>query len=191
MHLCSRTTEIASEQGLAEPLPEAIRAFSSSPAGNTPRADRMASPSWVTSSIHIDASRYVDRYIDRRQYDQVKRLIQTIDAECCPQVLAEPLDEDEADRLAAALRVLADPARLRLLSILGAHPNGESCVCELTGPIGLSQPTVSHHLKVLTDAGLVGRERRGRWVYYWVLPEPIELLRGALAAPVSTERTVA
>ena len=118
------------------------------------------------------------------------KLIPTIDAECCPQLLAEPLDEVEADRLAAALRVLADPARLRLLSILGAHPNGESCVCELTAPIGLSQPTVSHHLKVLADAGLVGREQRGRWVYYWVLPEPIELLRGVLAAPRRDRQSV-
>jgi ArsR family transcriptional regulator, arsenate/arsenite/antimonite-responsive transcriptional repressor len=114
------------------------------------------------------------------------KLIQTIDAECCPQVLAAPLGEAEAASLAAALRVLADPARLRLLSLIGAHPNGEACVCELTEPLGLSQPTVSHHLKVLTEAGLVGREKRGRWVYYWVLPEPIQLLRGALAEPVIT-----
>jgi ArsR family transcriptional regulator len=112
------------------------------------------------------------------------KLIQTIDPACCPQVLAAPLDEAGAERLAAALRVLADPARLRLLSIIGAHPEGEACVCALTEPLGLSQPTVSHHLKVLADAGLVGREQRGRWVYYWVLPEPLELLRGALAAPV-------
>ena len=116
------------------------------------------------------------------------KLIQTIDSECCPQLLAEPLDEAPAERLAAALRVLADPARLRLLSIIGAHPNGEACVCELTGPLGLSQPTVSHHLKVLADAGLVGREQRGRWVYFWVLPEPLELLRGALAPPAETEK---
>ena len=119
------------------------------------------------------------------------KLIQTIDAECCPQLLAEPLDEEAAEQLAAALRVLADPARLRLLSILGSHPNGEACVCELTGPVGLSQPTVSHHLKVLADAGLVGREKRGRWVYFWVLPEPLELLRGALSAPVGSGRPVA
>ena len=111
------------------------------------------------------------------------KLIQTIDAECCPQLLAEPLDEDAADRLAAALRVLADPARLRLLSIIGADPNGEVCACQLTGPLGLSQPTVSHHLRVLTDAGLIGREQRGRWAYFWVLPEPLDLLRGALTAP--------
>ena len=111
------------------------------------------------------------------------KLIQTIDADCCPQVLAAPLDEEAAERLASALRVLADPARLRLLSIIGAHPNGEVCACELTEPLGLSQPTVSHHLKVLTDAGLIGREQRGRWAYFWVLPEPLELLRGTMAAP--------
>jgi ArsR family transcriptional regulator len=114
------------------------------------------------------------------------KLIQTIDADCCPQLLAAPLAEQEAERLAAALRVLADPARLRLLSIIGADPNGEVCACQLTGPLGLSQPTVSHHLKVLTDAGLIGREQRGRWAYFWVLPEPLELLRGTLAAPVGS-----
>jgi ArsR family transcriptional regulator, arsenate/arsenite/antimonite-responsive transcriptional repressor len=105
-------------------------------------------------------------------------------------LLAEPLDEPAAKRLAAALRVLANPARRRLLSILGAHPNGEACVCNLTGPLGLSQPTASHHLKFLADAGLVGREQRGRWVYYWVLPEPLELLRGALAPPAGSGKTV-
>ena len=114
------------------------------------------------------------------------KLIQTIDADCCPQVLAAPLDEEAAERLAGALRVLADPARLRLLSIIGADPDGEVCACQLTGPLGLSQPTVSHHLKVLMDAGLIGREQRGRWAYFWVLPEPLELLRGTLAAPVGS-----
>jgi ArsR family transcriptional regulator len=113
------------------------------------------------------------------------KLIQTIDAECCPQVLAAPIDEQAAERLAAALRVLADPARLRLLSLIGAHADGEACVCDLTAPLGLSQPTVSHHLKVLNEAGLVGREQRGKWVFYRVLPEPIELIRGALAGPAT------
>jgi ArsR family transcriptional regulator len=112
------------------------------------------------------------------------RLIQTIDAECCPAVLEAPLDEDEADRLAASLRVIADPARLRLLSLVGA--SGEVCVCDLTEVLGLSQPTVSHHLKVLTDAGLLEREQRGRWAYFRLRPEPIELLRGALAQPALT-----
>ena len=157
----------------------------SSPPGNKDPSLGHLLPRW----LRIDERRYVDRNIDRRQYVEV-RLIQTIDAACCPQLLAEPLGERDAERLAAALRVLADPARLRLLSILGAHPNGEACVCDLTAPIGLSQPTVSHHLKVLADAGLVGREKRGRWAYFWVLPEPLELLRGALAAPVGSGRPV-
>jgi ArsR family transcriptional regulator len=113
----------------------------------------------------------------------VVRLIQTIDETCCPQLLAAPLDEVAAERLGAALKVLADPTRLRMLSLIGAHPDGEVCVCDLTGPLGLSQPTVSHHLKVLTDAGLVGREQRGRWVFHWVLPEPLQLLRSALLPP--------
>ena len=112
------------------------------------------------------------------------REIAVIDAACCPQILAGPLGEDQAERLAGALKVLAEPARLRLLSLIGAQPDGEACVCDLTAPLGLSQPTVSHHLKVLTEAGLVGREQRGRWVYYWLLPEPIELLRSALAEPI-------
>jgi ArsR family transcriptional regulator len=109
------------------------------------------------------------------------KLIQTIDATCCPVVLSSPLGDDDAERLAGALRVLADPARLRLLSLIGA---GESCVCDMTAPLGLSQPTVSHHLKVLAEAGLVRREQRGRWAYFRVNPEPLELLREALASPV-------
>jgi ArsR family transcriptional regulator len=111
------------------------------------------------------------------------KLIQTIDAECCPRVLDAPLDEASAERLAASLRVVADPARLRLLSLIGA--SGEVCACDLTETLGLSQPTVSHHLKVLTEAGLLDREQRGRWAFFRLQPEPIELLRGALATPVS------
>ena len=120
--------------------------------------------------------------IDHRQYVAVK-LIQTIDASCCPAVMSAPLGDDDAERLAGALRVLADPARLRLLSLISGTSAGESCVCDLTEPLGLSQPTVSHHLKVLTEAGLVQREQRGRWAYFRVNPEPLELLRGALAPP--------
>jgi ArsR family transcriptional regulator len=113
------------------------------------------------------------------------KLIQTIDATCCPPVLSAPLGETEAERLAAALRVLAEPARLRLLSIISACAEGEACVCDLTEPLGLSQPTVSHHLKVLADAGLVEREQRGRWAYFRVNTEPLELLRAALASKAS------
>ncbi len=68
-------------------------------------------------------------------------------------------------------KALSDPVRLRLLSLIASHEGGEACVCDLTGPFDVSQPTISHHLKVLREAGLVGSERRGTWVYYWVLPD--------------------
>ena len=101
-------------------------------------------------------------------------------AASCPPLSAGPLETDEARRLAAALKTIADPARLRLLSLIQAQPNGEACVCHLTEPLGLSQPTVSHHLKVLRQAGLVERERRGSWAYYRVIPEPLAALREQL-----------
>jgi ArsR family transcriptional regulator len=101
-------------------------------------------------------------------------------AASCPPLLAGPLDAPEADRLAAALKVLADPARLRLLSLLQAQPTGEACVCHLTEPLGLSQPTVSHHLRVLLDAGLVEREQRGSWAFYRLVPGSLGTLAGLL-----------
>jgi ArsR family transcriptional regulator len=98
---------------------------------------------------------------------------------CCEPVLASVLDEDAAEELAGAFKVLADPARLRLLSLIAAA--GEVCACELVAPLGRSQPTVSHHLKVLHDAGLLDREKRGSWVWYRVVPERLAVLRDALA----------
>ncbi len=98
----------------------------------------------------------------------------------CPPLLQEPIDADQAELLGAALKVLADPARLRLLSLIQAQPGNEACVCHLTAPLGLSQPTVSHHLKVLLQAGLVEREQRGSWAYFRVLPEPLAALRELL-----------
>jgi ArsR family transcriptional regulator len=98
----------------------------------------------------------------------------------CPPLLQGPLDQRDADRLARALKTVADPARLRLLSLIQAQPGGEACVCHLTEPLGLSQPTVSHHLKVLLEAGLVERERRASWAYYRVVPETLATLRDIL-----------
>jgi len=111
------------------------------------------------------------------------RLVKTIATmtATCPPLLAGALDPDDAENLARALRVLADPARLRILSLIQAQPDGEACVCHLTEPLGLTQPTVSHHLKVLLDAGLVEREQRGSWAYYRVLGEPLASLRALLA----------
>ncbi len=99
--------------------------------------------------------------------------------ECCPPLVGADLDAAEAERLAALLKVVADPARLRLLNILAA--TDETCVCDLTEPLGLTQPTVSHHLKVLHEAGFTTRERRGKWVYHRLVRDRLDELAGALA----------
>jgi ArsR family transcriptional regulator len=100
--------------------------------------------------------------------------------DCMPLFSGAVLDDKAATRLAGLLRVLADPARLRILSLLQAQPAHEACVCHVTDHLGLGQPTVSHHLRVLFDAGLVERERRGNWVYYRTVPGALEGLRDAL-----------
>ena len=99
---------------------------------------------------------------------------------CCGPVLVEPLDHTEADELAAAFKVLADPVRLRLLSLVATAPEGELCACDVVDMIGRSQPTVSHHLAILADAGLLVREQRGRWAYFRVEPDRVAVLRDAL-----------
>ena len=109
----------------------------------------------------------------------MRRMIAELDA-CCAPLTAAPLGADDAEILAGVLRALADPARLRLVSLLAAAPNAECCGCDLTGPLGLAQPTVSHHLKVLHEAGLLTRERRGRWVYYTLRPDRLAELRSIL-----------
>ena len=100
--------------------------------------------------------------------------------DCTPLFSGAALDEPAAARLAGLLRVLADPARLRILSLLQAQPSHEACVCHVTDFLGLGQPTVSHHLRVLFDAGLVQRERRGNWVYYRAVPGALDSLRSAV-----------
>jgi ArsR family transcriptional regulator, arsenate/arsenite/antimonite-responsive transcriptional repressor len=97
---------------------------------------------------------------------------------CCPSVLDAPLKERDAQQLASAFAALGDPVRLRLLSLIAAE--GEICACDLVEPIGKSQPTVSHHLKVLLEAGLVERDRRGTWMWYRVVPARLNQLREVL-----------
>ena len=101
-------------------------------------------------------------------------------APCCPSVLAASLGASEAAELALGFTALADPVRLQVLSILAGAPEGEVCVCDFVGPLGKSQPTVSHHLKVLSDAGLVHGERRSKWVYYSLDRQRLATLRDAL-----------
>ncbi|MGB2737434.1 MAG: metalloregulator ArsR/SmtB family transcription factor, partial [Candidatus Nanopelagicales bacterium] len=94
---------------------------------------------------------------------------------CCSTGLAQPMSRDEAERLAHVLKAVADPARLQLLSLI--RSNGEACACDLYEPLGLSQPTVSHHLKVLTEAGLIHREQRGTWAWFTINPARLRDLR--------------
>lgn len=98
--------------------------------------------------------------------------------ECCPEALRSPLSQDQASDIAQGFAALADPARLRIYSIIASQPD-KVCACSLVEPVGRSQPTVSHHLRVLYEAGLVDRERRGTWVWYWAEPRRLEhLVRG-------------
>lgn len=106
-------------------------------------------------------------------------------ASCCPLLADEPLTRDRAGDLAAMFKALGDPVRLQLLSMIASHPGGEACVCDLTPAFDLSQPTVSHHLKMLREAGLVGCERRGTWVFYWAVPSAFAQL-SAVLGPAAT-----
>ncbi len=97
---------------------------------------------------------------------------------CCPSVLAEPLAEADAEDLAKVFAALSDPVRLRLLSLVAQA--GEICSCDLQDPLGKAQPTISHHTKVLAEAGLLSGEKRGRWVWWRIMPERMAAVRGAL-----------
>jgi ArsR family transcriptional regulator, arsenate/arsenite/antimonite-responsive transcriptional repressor len=101
----------------------------------------------------------------------------------CPPLLLKHLNPGEAEQLAVLFRVLGDPSRLQLLSLIASQPTGAACVCELIEPLGLSQPTVSHHLKVLYEAGFVTKERRGTWIYYQVVPQTLQTLCNILTPP--------
>ena len=102
---------------------------------------------------------------------------------CCSPLTSEPLSREQAERVAPLLKALADPVRLRLLSLVASHSDGEACVCDLHDAFDLSQPTISHHLKVLHDVGLLGRAKRGVWVYYSIQHEALADL-GALIGAV-------
>jgi ArsR family transcriptional regulator len=101
---------------------------------------------------------------------------------CCTPLQREPLTAEEAEQLATTMKALADPTRLRLLSIVAASEGSEACVCDLIGPVGLSQPTVSHHLKVLTTAGFLERSKRGTWAYFTLVPGALDRVSQLLTA---------
>ncbi|WP_179468180.1 ArsR/SmtB family transcription factor [Mycolicibacterium vinylchloridicum] len=100
---------------------------------------------------------------------------------CCPPLAHQPLEADWADELARMFKALGDPVRLRMLSLIASHEGGQCCVCDISPSFELSQPTISHHLKTLREAGLLDCERRGTWVHYWVIPTAIAQLSAVLA----------
>ncbi len=107
--------------------------------------------------------------------------VASVTGACCAPLVRAALSAEDAATLATTLKAIADPARLRLLSLVAAHEGAEACVCDLIEPLGLSQPTVSHHLKVLVDAGLLEREKRGVWAYFALVPGALDSLAAVLA----------
>ena len=106
-------------------------------------------------------------------------------AACCSPLSAGPLSAGQAEQVAPLLKALADPVRLRLMSLVASHPGGEACVCDLNDAFDLSQPTISHHMKVLHDVRLVEREKRGVWVYYRARPQALASLGAIISCPPS------
>lgn len=108
-------------------------------------------------------------------------MIQPADlAACCSPVTGGVVSDETAETLARMFKALGDPTRVKLLSMIAAAPEGEACICDMTEPVGLSQPTVSHHMKLLVEAGLATREKRGKWAYYRVVPAVLSSLSLAL-----------
>jgi ArsR family transcriptional regulator len=108
------------------------------------------------------------------------RRVSNLTADCCPRLGVAALAEAQAAELAVMFKALGDPVRLRLVSLIAGHPGGEACVCEISATFDVSQPTISHHLKALRKAGLLDCERRGTWVYYWVIPAVFQQLSSVL-----------
>jgi ArsR family transcriptional regulator, arsenate/arsenite/antimonite-responsive transcriptional repressor len=105
-------------------------------------------------------------------------------AACCAPLTAQPLSMEQAGQVAPLLKALADPVRLRLMSLVASREGGEACICDLNDAFELSQPTISHHMKVLHEAGLVDRDKRGVWVYYRVRPQALAGLAALIGCPV-------
>jgi ArsR family transcriptional regulator len=132
---------------------------------------------------HRDSDIDVCQYVGHTRVMSRSPALPLLDAVCCAPLVRQPLTAAAATDLVRTLKAIADPARLRLLSMIAVHEGGEACVCDLTEPLGLSQPTVSHHLKVLADAGLLTRDKRGVWAYFTLVPGALD----SLAAVLSTQ----
>src|ERR1700758_3643603 len=140
-------------------------------------------------SIYVLVSPEIAIDIDSCQYRCMPKSLPLLDpagtAACCPPLATEPLSAVQAEQIAPLLKALADPVRLRLMSLIASHPGGEACVCDLNDAFDLTQPTISHHLKVLHEAGLLDREKRGVWVYYRARTQALASL-GALIGDQSS-----
>ena len=137
-------------------------------------------PGWIDGRQDRTMSMQADR--STLEFIPAAELRAVVEA-CSTPLVREPISETAAAGLAQVFKALADPVRLRLLSLIGAHQGGEVCVCELTTAFKLTQPTISHHLKVLREAGIIDGERRGTWVYYWIVPAALERMAALLSAP--------
>src|SRR5215470_592337 len=126
------------------------------------------------------------QHIDVRQYRRMSKSLPVLDpadaVACCPPLTAQPLSQAQADQIVPLLKALADPVRLRLMSLVASHSGGEACVCDLNDAFDLSQPTISHHLKILHDAGLLDREKRGVWAYYRIRASALAAVAALIAA---------
>ena len=124
----------------------------------------------ILMTVYVSSSASLSQDIVVCQYRRMPKSLIVLDpadpAACCPPLAAQPLSQAQAEQVAPLLKALAEPVRLRLMSLVASHPGGEACVCDLNDAFDLSQPTISHHLKVLHEAGLLDREKRGVWVYY-------------------------
>ena len=125
--------------------------------------------------------------IDIRQYRCMSKSLAVLNsastAACCPPLSVQSLSQAQAEQIAPLLKALADPVRLRLMSLVASRPGSEACVCDLNEAFDLSQPTISHHLKVLHDAGLLDRDKRGVWVYYHARTQALASLGALIGSP--------
>ena len=138
-------------------------------------------------TVYISATSELATGIDQCQYRCVSKSLTVVSpaetAACCVPLSAQPLTMEQAEQVAPLLKALADPVRLRLLSLVASHEDGEACVCDLNDAFDLSQPTISHHMKVLHEAGLVDRDKRGVWVYYRIRPQALAGLGALIGCP--------
>jgi len=129
------------------------------------------------------------RQIRRVLNQKLLPVIGPAESECCPPLACEPLSPSGADELAPLFKAVADPMRLRLLSLIACHDGGESCVCDLTAAFDVTAPTISYHLKILREAGLISAERRGTWVYYRINPQVMARMSDVLVPQPAASTT--